>query len=465
MNLILQTDSYKLNHWNQYPPGTEKVYSYFEARSGALFPETVFFGLTPLLRKLEERITLSMVEEARAIAMKHFGSESLFNYDGWRYIAEKLKGELPLEIRAVDEGSVVPVSNVLMTVENTDPNCAWLTNHMETLLSQIWYPSTVATLSYNVKKLISEALHDTSDNISGLDFMLHDFGCRGASSMESSAIGGLAHLVNFNGTDTVPALMAAREFYQADMPGFSVPATEHSIMTAEGVGGEKGVVARLLNQYPTGILSVVADSYNIYTFVEQFVGVDFKDQILAREGVFVIRPDSVNDRHRTPVDQICWILESLSKSLPSWVNERGYRVITPKVRVLWGDGLDYQAIKSILTILPLKGWSVENIACFGMGGGLLQKVNRDTQRCAFKCSAQKRNGQWHNVIKNPVGSDKKSKSGRMSLVYENGKFATVPYDPKAVDYLRLRFIDGTSYNNPTFDQVRETVRNGKATLK
>lgn len=460
MSIILQTDSYKMNHWNQYPPGTEKVSSYLEARQGAQFPETQFFGLTPLLRKLEEPVTIEQVNEAREIAKKHFGSEALFNYEGWRYIAENLHGQLPLEIRAVDEGSVVPVSNVLMTVENTDPKCFWLTNYVETLLSHVWYPSTVATLSYHVKQLIKEALDATSDSTAGLDFMLHDFGCRGASSMESAAIGGLAHLVNFSGTDTVPALVAAKEFYNADVPAFSVPATEHSIMTAEGRGGEKGVVARLLKEYPTGVLSVVGDSYNIYNFVEQFVCKDFKEQILARDGVFVIRPDSTNDRHRTPEDQIVWILDTLASSGLSHPNSKGYQTLNPKIRVLWGDGLDFKGIQSILTVLKFKGWSADVIATFGMGGGLLQKVNRDTQRFAFKCSAQLRDGKWVDVVKDPVGGNKTSKAGRLTLLHDGTKYLTVPYDPKAVDRLRLRYIDGHEWNTPTFDQVRANANKG-----
>lgn len=442
MNILLQTDSYKLNHWNQYPKDTEVVYSYFESRSGGMFPKLVFFGLSYYIDQLTKPITMTDVEEAKAIADAHLGPNK-FNYEGWRYIALELNGKLPLLIKAVAEGSVLPSSTVLMTVENTDPKCFWLTNYLETFLSHTWYPSTVATLSYNVKQLMKAYKDATSDEGSGVDFMLHDFGCRGVSSMESAAIGGLAHLVSFKGTDTIPALLLAKNLYDEQMAGFSVSATEHSIMTARGVDGERQVLTQLLDEYPTGILSVVSDSYNIYNFVEQLVGIEFKDRILARDGVFVIRPDSTNERHRLPEDQIIHILNVLYALLPgSKTNTKGYKIINPKVKVLWGDGLDFQAIQSILLALKYHRYSLDNIATFGMGGGLLQKVNRDTMRFAFKCSAMKRLDGWHDVIKNPIGSNKKSKTGRF-------------FDESLIKV----FENGVQFNKPTLSEIRSRVDN------
>src|SRR4051812_25592879 len=260
-NVILATDSYKLNHWNQYPKNTETVYSYLESRNGAQFPYTVFFGLQAILKQYLEGavVTIGDVQAARELARAHFGNEALFNRDGWVHIVRDHGGKLPLRIKAVPEGTPVPTGNVLMTVENTCPECFWLTNAVESLLTHVWYPSTVATLSRTVKQTIDRYLDRTAETRDALPFMLHDFGYRGASSHESAAIGGLAHLVNFVGTDTLPAMLLGIDTYEAELEtlAFSVPATEHSVMTAEGRDGEMEIVDRLLNEYPTGILSVV----------------------------------------------------------------------------------------------------------------------------------------------------------------------------------------------------------------
>src|ERR1017187_9773717 len=290
-NIILATDSYKITHWDQYPPGTEIVYSYLESRKGARFPYTIFFGLQSILRKYLSEVALSYedIEEADVLCKAHFGKD-LFNKEGWEYIMREHRGKLPIKIKAVPEGTPVPTGNVMMTVENTDPKCWWLTNAIESLLTHVWYPSTVATLSRSVKELISLSLDRTADSDAGLPFMLHDFGYRGASSHESAAIGGAAHLVNFQGTDTLSAMILAVNDYKADLEtlAFSVPATEHSVMTSLGPEGEFEQVQRALDLNPSGIVSVVADSYNYYDFVKH-VGSTLKDQILLRDGVFVIR--------------------------------------------------------------------------------------------------------------------------------------------------------------------------------
>ena len=225
-NIILLTDSYKPSHWTQYPPKTQKIYSYLEARGGE-FDETCFFGLYPILKNyLSRPISLNDIDEAEVLFSSHFG-RNIFNRSGWDYILREHNGYLPLEIKAVAEGSVIPNSNVLMTIENTDPNCYWLTNYVETILSQVWYPSTVASLSRHTKKIIGNALLKSGD-LSGLPFKLHDFGFRGVSSLESAKIGGAAHLVNFQGTDTLPALKFLQQFYKAEMSGFSIPGDQEA---------------------------------------------------------------------------------------------------------------------------------------------------------------------------------------------------------------------------------------------
>lgn len=466
MNIILATDSYKLNHWNQYPKGTQKVYSYFEARKGAQFPYTVFFGLQYLIKKYLVGPVFNMedVQSADRLARAHFGREGLFNYEGWKYIAQEHGGHLPIRIKAVPEGSKIPINNVMMTVENTDPNCYWLTNALESLLTHVWYPSTVATLSNSTIEMIGGFLDETAGTREGLPFMLHDFGYRGASSDETAALGGAGHLVNSMGTDTLPAMELAMEYYGADLGdlAFSVPATEHSVMTSLGREGEAQIVEQLLDEYPEGILSVVADSYDIYGFVEA-LGSKYKDRILARDGVFVVRPDSITSDHPTPESLVSWITEKLYVDFGGVKNDQGYIVLNPKVRVLWGDGIDPEGIAEILARAKMNGFSAENYV-FGMGGGLLQKVNRDTQRFAFKCSAQMRDDEWHDVYKEPLDATKTSKKGRLALEYNKsvGYYSTVPTGDTAKDrpndLLQTVFEDGKLIRSMTFAEVRENAQ-------
>ena len=459
-NICLTTDSYKLNHWNQYPAGTEKVYSYFECRKGAKFAETPFFGLQYIIKNHLEGVvvTREKIENAAKLCKAHFGSEKYFNREGWEYILNSYGGKLPVVIKAVEEGTVVPINNVLMTIENTDNKCFWLTNYLETVLSQVWYSTTVAALSREVKVNIKEYFDLTSDG-GLLNFGLHDFGFRGASSWESAGIGGAAHLINFLGTDTVVAMEVAVNYYNANLDNlaFSVAATEHSVMTALGKNGEEQVVENLLNEYPTGILSVVSDSYDIYNFVSNIVGTKFKDRILARDGVFVVRPDSITPTHPTPEEEMVWIMENLWANIGGTINSKGYKVINPKVRVLWGDGIDIEGIKKILYFITKAGFATENMACFGMGGGLLQKVNRDTQRCAFKCSAQYRDGQWHDIQKNPKDVSKTSKKGKLKLIKVDGEFETVGENDPGEDYLKVVFYDGVLLNEVDFATIRKNA--------
>ena len=244
-NIILNSDSYKYSQFNQYPANTTGIYSYIESRGGK-YDETVFFGLQAFIKEyLTAPITQDMIDEAELIITAH---GEPFNRAGWEYILNEHNGYLPVRIRAVPEGTIVPVKNVLATIENTDPACYWLTSFLETaLLRAIWYPTTVATNSREIKKLILDALEKTGDPTT-IDFKLHDFGARGVSSLESAGIGGAAHLVNFMGTDTVEALLFARRYYNADMAGFSIPAMEHSTVTSWGRENEVASYRNMIKQ-------------------------------------------------------------------------------------------------------------------------------------------------------------------------------------------------------------------------
>lgn len=459
-NIILATDSYKLCHWQQYPKNTEYVYSYFESRKGAAYPVTTFFGLQYILKRYMtgKVVTMEHIYEAARLAEVHFGQKELFNLDGWLKIVRDHDGRLPLRIKAVPEGLSIPTGNVLMTVENTDPDFFWLTNAVESLLTHVWYPSTVATHSRTTKAMLREFLELTGGDPGGLPFMLHDFGYRGATTHEAAAMGGAGHLVNFVGTDTLPAMLLAKEYYDADYKSlaFSVPATEHSVMTARGEDGEFDVVAQLLDEYPKGILSVVADSYDIYRFVDT-IGTRFKDQILARDGVFVVRPDSITPQHDTPEKLVAILVGKLFNHFGGTTNDGGYRVLNEKVRVLWGDGITREGIHKILDTLEAFGFAAENMV-FGMGGGLLQKgLDRDTQRFAFKCSAACQGGQWVDIQKKPLDESKASKKGRMKLVRHGHGAMTVPEDHPGEDIMQTVFENGELVREYTFDEVRENA--------
>lgn len=465
-NIVTNTDSYKLTHHKMYVPGTQRVLSYFESRLGATFNKTVWFGLQyDLIEYLQGKVvTPEGIEWGRELAQAHFGSADIFNEKMWRHILEKKAGMLPLRICSVPEGTPVDVSNVLMTVENTDEECAPLTNHCETLLSNLWAPSTVASLSREVKILLKWYNDQTSDAPGAVNFGLHDFGQRGVTSPESAGIEGAGHIVNFLGTDTVLAMETAHDYYGANLAGlaYSVPASEHSVMTALGPEGEFNIFDNLLTEFRKGILSVVIDSYDYRRFISVYAK-KLKDKILTREdiclpdgtviqpGKTVFRPDSGE-----PVSTTLEVLDLLDKVFGHTVNSKGYKVLCNRVGVLWGDGIDYHGIRNILHAMKAAGWASDNIV-FGMGGGLLQKINRDTQRFAFKSCAQKRNGEWYDVFKKPLDASKASKRGRLKLIREkDGTFHTVGENerPEMFNWLIPVFENGVILKRYTFDEIR-----------
>jgi len=411
-NLILNTDSYKLSHYLQYPKNSEYISSYIEARNGEL-DKTLFFGLQAFIKEyLLTPITKKDIEDAKLIVEAH---GLPFNYDDWIYILNKYNGFLPLEISAVEEGSVVPLRSPLVQVVNTDKRLYWLTSYIETaLLRAIWYPTTVATISYNIKEVMKRYLQETADDTEDkLPFKLHDFGPRGVSSEESSKLGGMAHLVNFMGTDNLSAIVGAREYYDADMAGFSIPASEHSTMTSWQKDGEKDAYENMINQFAKkgSIFAVVSDSYDIFNAIDNIWGKTLKAKVKESGATLVIRPDSGE-----PKKMVMAVIEHVYKAFGGYKNKKGYIVLNDCVRIIQGDGVDAKTIEEILEALKAKGYSAENII-FGMGGALLQQPNRDTLSFAMKASAIKVDGKWIDVYKDPVtDSNKRSKKGRLALL-------------------------------------------------
>lgn len=411
-SIITKTDSYKATHGAQYPKGTEIVYSYLESRGGK-FDNTVFFGLQYIIKEhLMTPITKEDVDRAEFFWNAHFGSKGIFKREMWDHIVDNLGGNLPIRICAVAEGTVVPVKNALMTIENTDTKCAPLTNFLETILLQVWYPTTVATYSRECKKIILKYLEETGDpNL--IPFKFHDFGYRGVSSDESAMIGGAAHLVNFMGTDTVAGIEMLMMYYNADMCGFSIPASEHSTMTSWGKDNEGKAYENMLDTYPTGLVACVSDSWDIDNAVDKIWGQDLHDKIMKRDGTLVIRPDSGD-----PVEITLRIVESLGKRFGFTTNEKGFKVLDPHVRIIQGDGVNLESIEAILANFKKNGWSADNIA-FGAGGKLLQAHDRDEQQFAIKCSSITIDGIETDVYKQPkTDPTKNSKRGRLKLVQD-----------------------------------------------
>lgn len=455
-NITLNTDSYKLSHWLQYPPKTEKVFSYIESRGGR-YAQTTFFGLQMFLKEyLSKPVTMGMVEEGKRFAEAH---GTPYNYDGWVALIKKYGGYLPIEIKAVPEGTTVPTGNIMVSVENTDPEFYWLTSYVETaLLRAVWYPTTVATNSREIKKCIADALDQTGDP-AGIGFKLHDFGARGVSSYESAGIGGAAHLINFLGTDTITGALFAMKYYNTnEVPGFSIPAAEHSTMTTwGGREGEIDAMRNMLAQFakPGGLVAVVSDSYDIYHAAKELWGNKLKQEVIDSGATIVVRPDSGH-----PATVVLEVLNLLADAFGYEVNEKGYMVLPPCIRVIQGDGINYDSINEIINVVTGAGFSMDNVV-FGMGGALLQQLDRDTQRFAMKASAALVDGEWRDVFKDPITDQvKKSKKGRLTLVKDDqNNFRTVKLEEVGdqVDLLETVYYNGNIVKEYTFEEVRENA--------
>lgn len=474
INPITATDSYKIGgHWAMLPDGTQAVYSYDEARIGAKYPYTVWAGLQTILKRLK-RITMDDVENAAYICQNHFMGPQYFNYQGWKAVVLEYGGYLPVEIRSVDEGTKVPVGNVHMTITNIgDKRFNFVTNHIESILTHVWYPSNVATKSAIIKENIIKNFRRSSDlPIEVQDeiamFLLHDFGFRGAACPEAGAIGGVGHLFNFYGTDTVPALELAHDMYDADLSklGFSCAATEHSIATAYGLELQDEItyVKTMMEKFPTGILSIVGDSRDITRFVNVVIR-NLKDDIIKRwengsgpVDRVVVRPDSPRWEGDTPYAQVKWIFDTLYDIFGGEINSKGRKVLHPCVGCIYGDGLSEEEIFEIYDRLS-DDYDIYNCVV-GQGGGLLQKHNRDTQRKAIKCSAQKRNGEWIDIFKNPLDKSKASKRGRLALINDRGEYKTIRIEDLKYheNLLKLRYRAGELFNVTTFDEIRERLK-------
>lgn len=458
-NFIFNTDSYKHSHYLQYPPRTAYVSAYIESRWGS--EEMVFFGMQAYINDyLLNKVKVMGIREAQLICEIH---GEPFNAEGWANLKAMIGNGhgLPVEIYSVDEGTVMPSGNVQVQIRNLDKDFEWLPTWLEmALLRGVWYPSSVATKSRTMKTIIAKHMEKSCDNLDGLDFMLHDFGGRGATCSEAAGIGGGAHLVNFQGSDTMEAIMFLSNNYElSGIPSFSVPASEHSTMTAWGEDKEVEACRNMLKKFGDGIVSVVSDSYDIFRCTSEIWGGVLKDEVNAladRGGRLVVRPDS-GDLIETPIK----VLEILIDKFGHSVNSKGFKILPNHVRVLQGDGLNEQTLEKLCSEIVKRGYSMDNFV-FGMGGGLLQNVTRDTYGYAMKASATRTAGEyseWEDAYKDPVGGNKKSKKGVLALYKDaDDEYVTCREDelPEgAENLLKLRYRCGKVFNQTTFDEVRE----------
>lgn len=435
-NPILTSDGYKYSHFMQYPQDTTAISSYISARGSSIpgCDEIVVLGLQSTMQDyLSTPITMAHIDEAERF-IKAYGLP--FNREGWERIVKCHGGLFPVKITAVPEGTVVPVGNMILQIENLDSSLPWVTSFLERkLLTDIWYPTTVASVSRAIKKIIKSYLDLTSDNADAeIGFKLHDFGFRGVSSDESAARGGFAHLTQFFGTDTVAGITHAMDFYNADVCGSSISASEHSTMTSWGREGEADAYANMVQQYAKkgAIFACVIDSYDTMAAIDMWADTDIDgfehsllDLVEMVGATVVLRPDS-GDPVQMPIDVILKLMDKVGYT----TNSKGFKVLPSHVRVIQGDGIDIEDVREILKRMSDLGLSASNIA-FGMGGGLLQKVNRDTFKFAMKASARcDTRGQWHDVCKDPItDSGKKSFAGRLMLLRNNdGEYKTVRFE-------------------------------------
>ncbi|XP_063597278.1 nicotinamide phosphoribosyltransferase-like [Penaeus indicus] len=414
-NVILLADCYKTSHHKAYPPGTSSLYAYFESRGGR-FPYTVFFGLQYILKRwlCGPVITKEMVQEAKEVMGTVFKRDDVFNEDGWNYILERHGGRIPVRIRAVPEGSVVPVKNVLFTVESTDPAVPWVTNFFETLLVQVWYPMTVATISRIHKQVIHYYMSLTHDSLETVEF----------STL----------LVQV----WYPMTVATISRIHKQVIHYYMSLTHDSLETVEFSVGDAGCVC---------------DSYDIWKCFEDVWCHDLRDLVLQRGekgGCIYLRPDSGD-----PAEVVLRCLEILGQSYGTQNNSKGYKMLPPYLRVIHADGIDYRSLRDVLECLKNNGWSTAN-AFFGAGGALLQRVNRDTQKCAYKVSHAVVDDEEKEVYKEPItGTWKKSKRGRLSLQCDEGVYRTIEHGQGdgEKDLLVTVFENGELLKDYSFDEV------------
>ncbi len=457
--LISHVDSYKLGHFRQYDPSIDYIASYIESRGTERnWDQMVVAGVEWIRHNVLAKpiVTQESLDRMKVKAARHGTS---FNADDWQYIIDTYEGFAPVTVFAMDEGTVTPLKTPILMVLNFDDRLPWLGSYMEdVLLRPIWYASTVATQSFHIKKIFKKYLLKTTGKLDGIDFMLHDFGARGVSSHESAMIGGLAHAYSFMGSDTFELLELCDELYPETvdgMPIYSIDASEHSIATSWP--SEDDFIDHILTQFstPNKLFAIISDSYNIWDFISRKLGGTFKARVEALGDInarMVVRPDSGD-----PLVVVVKAIEALMDAFGYTINDRGYKVLPPYVRVIQGDGVNEESIEKILERMTASGLSTENIV-FGMGGALLQRLDRDTLKFAQKaCAGLRANEEkFFPIFKNPI--DDPGKTSRKGLMIVNKDFSVTSVDEITNDLMEnnlLRVVP--PFGETTLQEVRDRI--------
>lgn len=463
INILMDCDSYKYSHYLQYPENVVNMYDYAEARSTENYEKTLFVGLYGIIKEyFTTPITKENVIEAEMYAKFH---GEPFNSNGFMKIVEKYDGFLPITIKAVPEGVVIPNKNVLFTVELTenDADLFWLPSWVETFLMRVWFPTNVATRSYHVKEMLLEMAKKTTEN-PNVDFQFHNFGSRGTNTPEGAALGGLAHLTCFKGTDNFIALKYAHEIYNEPIEtiGYSIPASEHSTMSSEGRYGEFNVAKRHLeNNKGNPLIACVSDTYDVYNFTNIISSGEFKEKIESDEyPKFVIRPDS--GCATEVVNKMIDILEK--NSVKTSTNKLGYKSFN-KYSGIWGDGIDMNTMRDICSVLILNKYETSNFS-FGSGVWLSSSHTRDLAGFAIKCSELTfEDGTTFDIYKDPItDSGKKSKKGKVVTYFnkETGEFFTDIIGKETetiINIVKPLFVNGKLVKDYTLSGIRNSVDN------
>lgn len=490
INPLFATDFYKTGHQNQYPEGTQRVYSNLTPRSdrlanmSTLFDnKIVWFGLAAFIKEhligtwnkeffYKDRQTV--VKEYQSMLDNALGAGTV---DCGHIIALHELGYLPIQINALPEGSRVNMQVPVMTIENTHPDFFWVTNYLETWLSNaLWKTSTAATIAHDFRAVLEHWAEKTGGNKDFIDVQGHDFSCRGMSTMEDAGLTGMGHLLSFIGTDTITAIDFANRYYGGAV-GVSVPATEHSVMCMGGEEDELETFRRLITDlYPTGVVSIVSDTWDFWEVITGFT-VELKDEIMARQpnaiglNKVVFRPDSGD-----PVDILCGdpdaeegspeykgAVECLWDVFGGTVNELGFKTLDQHVGLIYGDSITIERAEQIMERLATKGFASDNVV-LGIGSYTYQYVTRDTFGFAVKATWGAINGDPIMVEKNPkTDSKKKSSKGRLAVIESDDGFTLIDgllYDAVVIDndMLKVVFLDGVAADAPSYDEMKLNMR-------
>ncbi len=490
MNPLLLTDFYKTNHQKMYPEGTTMIYSNFTPRKSRMkgVDKVVFFGLQHfILEYLIKRFNEDFFNKPIKDVIEEY--HKYINVNTSHIVNLHILGYLPIEIKAVPEGTLVPIGVPCFTIKNTHPDFYWLTNYLETLIScMMWQPITSATIAYEYKKLLSKYAKETTGNDEFVQWQGHDFSMRGMSSIESAINSSMGHLLSFTGTDTIPAIYQLEDSYEATgLIGASVPATEHSVMCMGTKEDEIGSFKRLLDLYPTGILSVVSDTWDLWKVCTEYLPA-LKDQILARDGKLVIRPDSgdpvhiicgncFSDDNRYSCDgsvQSKGVIELLWDVFGGTINEQGYKVLDSHIGAIYGDSITLNRAEQICERLKAKGFASTNIV-LGIGSYTYQYNTRDTFGFAMKATYGEithkgdtftgPKTEQREIFKDPITDDgtKKSKKGLLYIQYNtsNGDLEVIDgvgWDLEQKGELKIVFKDGKLLVKTTLEEIRNRLK-------